>query len=115
MELSEKEKSVIQMALDHAEEDRGIGLQKAIETWEKAEEIEQRFGPNTFGAHEAVDRAHLIMENWEFYVCDHPTVLMDPEIHRMARIAATLMAEVYNAIATKDCLDEASETEAGKH
>lgn len=97
-ELTERERKVIGYGIEDTKCDRLPTLNKCFDNYGGESEVRQRFAAGGFGAHEATDRAWLIMENWMGYVLEHPTVLMNPEAHRMAYIAQAFMQEVYQIV-----------------
>ncbi|QDT38534.1 hypothetical protein [Stratiformator vulcanicus] len=64
--------------------------------------LESSFGPGTFGAHEALDRAHLIRNTWADFMEDHPTILLHPELFQHARVVGDLMDALYHEIGVLD-------------
>jgi len=61
-------------------------------------DIDRRFGPASFGNHEAMDRTWMLLETFDAYVVQHPSVALCPEAFAMATHARSLMAEVYRII-----------------
>jgi hypothetical protein len=64
--------------------------------------VEGRFGPGSFGYHELLDRAFLLMDNWESFIAAHPATLLDPDRYRKAREIADAMAEFYQMVGSGD-------------
>ena len=66
------------------------------------EALEARFGPGTFGHHELLDRASILLENWESFIASHPATLLDPGRYRKAREIADAMADFYQLVGRGD-------------
>ncbi len=63
------------------------------------------FEPGSFGCHEALDRASIVLEMAE-YLASHPAVAIRPDFKRYADAAAEALAALYSAIGDehlKDC------------
>jgi len=60
----------------------------------------ERFGPESFGSHEMVDRAYIQIENWD-YVKSSPATLIDNELYEAATKIEDLMADFYQLASRK--------------
>jgi hypothetical protein len=69
----------------------------------EGETIEMRFGPGTFGYHELLDRANLMLINWESFIVSHPATLLDPERYEKAQLIVEAMADFYQVVGAGDC------------
>lgn len=56
----------------------------------------ERFGKDSFGAHEALDRLSVIVNLVESSVLNHPTVVLDQELYRLVRQAIELLEAAYH-------------------
>lgn len=90
------------MTNDEAEEQRRFYLAECLPN-------ETRFGPGTFGHHEALDRVHCQLNAWEEFVVQHPSLLRDAELFRMAWGIGEQMNELYQAIGTNGLDDGATD------
>ncbi|MBI1246371.1 hypothetical protein GC197_00830 [bacterium] len=66
------------------------------------EELDEQYGPESFGNHEAVDRIYMTEATWSEHIAGHPAILLDAEAYDMAVRISELMAELYNRMAAKD-------------
>ncbi len=66
------------------------------------EELKERFGPESFGNHEAVDRVYLLSHTWQTHVAEHPAILLDPEAYEKSLKVVELMEELYQRMGAKD-------------
>jgi hypothetical protein len=64
-----------------------------------------QFVPGTFGCHEAMHTASIMMDMAHDQLLQHPAVLNDPEFYRLANNAFEALFEVYQAIGTKHLAD----------
>ncbi len=69
---------------------------------ESMEELVDRFGPESYGNHEAVDRIYLAEYSWSEHVAGHPSILLDAEAYEKALKISELMAELYQHMGAKD-------------
>lgn len=58
----------------------------------------ERFGPGTFGCHEALHMASMLAEMVDERLCEHPAIQLNPEWSRMADAARHMLFTLYNAI-----------------
>lgn len=93
------------MSEQELEADRQQLLEKAKSNFDGEDDLKKRFGPNTFGSHELLDRAFMLQENWEHYVKEHPTTLLNPDAFKLASEIVEKMYDFYNLAARKS-LDE---------
>ncbi len=66
------------------------------------ESLETRFGPGSFGYHELLDRASILVDNWDSFIASHPSTLLDPDRYRKAREIAQAMADFYQLVGRGD-------------
>lgn len=57
--------------------------------------------PGSFSCHEALHTTSVVMDMLDSHVCDHPSVLADPEWYRLASEASTALYNLYQAIGAK--------------
>jgi hypothetical protein len=57
--------------------------------------FEDRFGPGSFGYHEALHVNHLILELIERELGSHSAVLLDPHWHELVQKAQDLLSSAY--------------------
>jgi hypothetical protein len=60
--------------------------------------LEERFGPGSFGCHEAMHVTNLVVELIEQQLATHSAVLLDPYWFHNVREAQSLLYSAYNAI-----------------
>ncbi|MFD1328861.1 hypothetical protein [Mycoplana ramosa] len=61
--------------------------------------LEERFGPGTFGCHEALHVTHLVVDLIERELVGHSAVLLDPAWYQRVREAQALLYTAYSAAA----------------
>ncbi|QDU76426.1 hypothetical protein Pan97_34750 [Bremerella volcania] len=66
------------------------------------EELNEQYGPESFGNHEAVDRIYVTEATWSEHIASHPAILLDAEAYQMAVKVSEMMAELYNRMSAKD-------------
>lgn len=93
LDLSDREQRAIELAIQYCENDRS----DAILTFGGQDGLQQTAAEPT-SQHEVLDRTYMIRDNWETFVIEHPVVLVNPEAHRLAQLAAAMMQEVYQLI-----------------
>lgn len=69
---------------------------------ESMDELVDRFGPESYGNHEAVDRIYVAESNWSEHVGGHPSIMLDPEAFEKALKISELMAELYQHMGAKE-------------
>ncbi|RCS54580.1 hypothetical protein DTL42_05435 [Bremerella cremea] len=69
---------------------------------ESMDELVERFGPESYGNHEAVDRIYLAESNWSQHVSSHPSILLDAAAFEKALKISELMAELYQHMSEKE-------------
>jgi hypothetical protein len=89
--------------LEDMETDREAGMLESVETFGDEGEVKRRFGKGSFGAHEAADRASILMENVESYLLTHPTVELNERAFKLAYLANQFLFEVYQVLACSEC------------
>jgi hypothetical protein len=75
-------------------------LREAEETFEGSD-LQERFGPGSFGHHEAVDRSYIVSEMWNF-VLTSPATIIDPKAFELASKINDLMFDFYQLMARRD-------------
>lgn len=96
LDLSAREKRALENAIQCCENDRS----DAILVFNGIARLRQAAAEPT-SQHEVLDRTFMIRDNWETFVIEHPVVLVNPEAHRLAQLAAAMMQEVYQLIGKK--------------
>ena len=61
--------------------------------------LEERFGPGSFGCHEALHVTNLVVELIERELAGHSAVLLDPSWYARVREAQALLYSAYNDMA----------------
>jgi hypothetical protein len=61
-------------------------------------DLGERFGPGSFGCHEAMHVADMLARLVEVELCDHNTVLRDPAWFKLACQARDSLAQLYQEI-----------------
>jgi hypothetical protein len=64
-----------------------------------------------FSKHEALDRSFLVMEMFNRYVLDHPSVEIDPELKIFAEQVSQNLYDFYNTLAQKYIIKDLSNRE----
>ena len=62
------------------------------------DQLEETFGPGSFGCHELLDRLSQAQANFEAYIKEHPSCIMNPEWHELAEKAGKLLIELYEKV-----------------
>ncbi|RJQ27087.1 hypothetical protein C4577_02075 [Candidatus Parcubacteria bacterium] len=73
---------------------------------ENFDDWQERFGKNTYGSHELMDRVYVLYENWETYVLSHPTTSLDKSLYEKAWKINKAMADFYQEVGRWDCPEE---------
>lgn len=69
----------------------------------KKKQLVEEFGKaNSSASHEALDRASMIMNMVEDYLCDHAFIVLNPEAWKFAEQAHIALYNLYQCIATMD-------------
>lgn len=63
--------------------------------------LETRFGPGSFGCHEALHATNLVVELIEQQLTTHSAVLLDPYWYEQVREAQALLYRAYSAVAER--------------
>jgi len=63
--------------------------------------LEVRYGPGSFGCHEAVHVTHLVIDLLDSQLANHSAVLLDPQWYSSIREAQSLLYRAYNVAAGK--------------
>ncbi|PQO42256.1 hypothetical protein [Blastopirellula marina] len=66
------------------------------------EDLQDQYGPESYGNHESVDRIYLSEATWSEHVAGHPSILLDPEAYQKAIQISELMAELHEHMSAKD-------------
>jgi len=80
------------------EDERLKLLKERREDWltgSRPMKLEDRFGPGTFGCHEAVHVNSLIVRLIDNELLNHSAVLLDPEWYHLVREAQRMLYEAY--------------------
>ena len=96
--------------LEYCETDRQENWQEIFNNPhydETEDQVRERFDPKT--CYEACDRAIIFSNNWNEYVLNHPSILMNEKLHKCAYLAHNLMMHVYNELA---CAEDADDLQA---
>jgi hypothetical protein len=64
----------------------------------KADSLESRYGPNSFGCHEALHVTNLALGLIERELADHPAILIEPEWYTHVRKAQDELFALYQKI-----------------
>lgn len=70
------------------------------------EELIADFAPGTFGCHEALHTASIVMNLVDERLCEHPAILANPDWYRLASEAHTALYNLYQAIGARHIGDE---------
>lgn len=62
---------------------------------------EDKFKPGSFGCHEALHMASFLAVTVDRELCEHPSILANPEWLDLAEQAAAALADLYQAIGAK--------------
>lgn len=81
------------------EKDRQDRLRQPLADRERSDaELLANYGPGSFGCHEALHTASIIMEMVDERLCGHPAILANPDWYRLASEAHTALYNLYQAI-----------------
>lgn len=61
-------------------------------------DIDERFGPGSFGCHEAMHVTHMLVGLIEDQLCNHSAVLRDPRWFRLASQARDSLSRLHQEI-----------------
>lgn len=75
--------------------------------------LETRFGPGSFGCHEAMHVTHLVVDLLERELVTHSAVLLDPYWYEKVREAQALLYSAYSRVADRH-LDAPVPEESGQ-
>lgn len=85
--------------LDDLAADRLTGLAAAAnDLGQSAAELTAAYAPGSFGCHEALHTAALLMDVVDQRLCEHPAILANAEWYRLARAAHAKLFDLYQAI-----------------
>lgn len=96
-QLRERLLSEVEFVLKYLAADIRDAEKEIAEVYNK-EELTERFAPQTFGEHEALDRAFVQQEMWEHYVMGHPSVISNKFAFIMSKIALEFMRKTYEEV-----------------
>jgi len=65
---------------------------------DKARQPLKDFTPGTFGCHEAMHMTAFLLNNVTEELCNHPTVLQDQKLFRLAHEAESALGSLYTEI-----------------
>lgn len=92
---------------EEIEQDRLARLAAEAEDRESTPaELIARFVPGTFGCHEALHTASIVMNLVDERLASHPAVLANPDWYRLASEAHTALYNLYQAIGARHIGDE---------
>ncbi len=84
---------------DFIEAERVKLLDERRKDWaESGVDIDERFGPGSFGCHEAMNVAEMLAGLVEDRLCNHSAVLRDPRWFKLATEARDSLARLYQEI-----------------
>lgn len=66
------------------------------------DELQERFGAESVGNHEAVDRIYLLSHTWQTHISEHPAILLDPEAFEKSLKVVELIEELYQHMGQKE-------------
>ena len=66
------------------------------------DELKERFGAESVGNHEAVDRIYLLSHTWQTHISEHPAILLDPAAYEKACTVVELIEELYQHMGQKE-------------
>lgn len=58
----------------------------------------EEFGPGSFGYHEALHTASIMVDNVDRFLCSHPSIVRDAFLYEKAYRAFTALYELYQAL-----------------
>lgn len=58
----------------------------------------EKFVPGSYGCHEALHMSSFLAEAVSEQLCEHPAIEANPDWYRLASIAATALADLYQEI-----------------
>jgi len=97
----------IHFSAEDIEQDRIERLAAGAEDRESTpEELMADFAPGTFGCHEALHTASIVMNLVDERLCEHPAILANPDWYRLASQAHTALYNLYQAIGARHIGDE---------
>jgi excinuclease UvrABC ATPase subunit len=70
-------------------------------------DVNNTYGPGTFGCHEAMHTASLIMEMIDRDLCDHPSIEQNEDWRKLAKNARSIVFDLYQAIGAAHLKDDA--------
>lgn len=82
------------------EENRQRRLNELLEDagWDLAMD---KYGPGSFGFHEALHTASIVMEMFDQYVLEHPSIVSDPVLYLNTARAFDALFEVYQNLGAR--------------
>lgn len=104
--LSKKEQGVASQILENVEEELRQRLSEIQAEAELSEHGLRNRYCGEIGIHEVLDRTYLIGANVEAYLCEHPAVLLNPELYRLASLARGFLDELYQSVGALSVTDE---------
>ncbi|MDB4439925.1 hypothetical protein N9153_03270 [Planctomicrobium sp.] len=78
---------------ENLERDRQVLLAGLLE-----DDSHENFEVGSFGHHEALDRAHIQLDNWSQHLAEHPFVILHPDLFEKANVITGLMADFYQSV-----------------
>lgn len=80
------------------EEERLEKYRYLMEDFTNQTEIEKKYGPGSFGCHEALHVSSMLTELVIERLLDHPTIVMNKKYYDLANEASEKLNDLYNAI-----------------
>ncbi|QIB32677.1 hypothetical protein [Ancylobacter pratisalsi] len=100
----------VNVSPEEIEQDRIERLAAEAEDRESTpEELIADFAPGTFGCHEALHTASIVMNLVDERLCEHPAILANPDWYRLASEAHMALYNLYQAIGARHIGDEVQE------
>ena len=78
---------------------------RELKKWKKAlpDDLEKRFGKNSSGFWELMDRVNLVAETWDDYVLTHPSTVLDKNLFEICHKISSAMHETYQIVGNYVC------------
>lgn len=65
-------------------------------------ENDEQFAIGSFGHHEALDRTHIQITNWDDFIINHRFIELNPDLLEKAIKIQELMVDLYQEIGNKE-------------
>jgi len=83
------------LAEDHARE---LSEDRLATRYGEVESVIRKRYLNEYGYREVLHTAHILQENVECYLCEHPAVFFDEEAYRLAWVARQTLFDLYQRL-----------------